>query len=143
MEYSVKKAVETFKGDSFAMEACKIEILDVADGYAKCCFMADESHKNARGAVMGGALFSLADFTFAIAANFNKDHETVTNVSSISFLRPALEGRITAESKQLREGKRTCTYQINITDEKGELLAVVTINGMHVAPKMHKTEEEK
>ena len=33
----------------------------------------EKKHKNALDQVMGGAIFSLADFTLAVALNFDKD----------------------------------------------------------------------
>ncbi len=131
-EFSVEEARSIFIHDRYAMVTTGIDILEVADGYARCCFTPDSRHKNARGAVMGGALFTLADFTFAVASNYNKPYGTVTNVSQISFLRAAAEGVIYAQSRLIKDGRTSCTYEIQVTDETGKLFAVVTVNGIHV-----------
>lgn len=132
MEYSVEEARSIFLADRYAMETTGIDILEAADGYAKCVFEPEGKHKNARNAVMGGALFTLADFTFAVASNYNKPFATVTSVSQISFLRGASEGKIYAESRCVKEGKTACTYEIDISDGNGKLYAIVMTNGIHV-----------
>lgn len=63
------KVREQFKKDRFATEATGITIEAVDENYAKCQLIVEEKHMNAAGSVMGGALFTLADFTFAVAAN--------------------------------------------------------------------------
>lgn len=132
LKFDVNEAREIFLHDRYAMETTGIDILEVADGYARCSFTPDARHKNARGAVMGGALFTLADFTFAVASNYNKPYGTVTNVSQISFLRGASDGVIYGESRLIKEGRTCCTYEISIRDEQGKLLATVNTNGIHV-----------
>ena len=132
MNYSVEEARSIFIHDRYAMVTTGIDILEVADGYCKCCFKLDERHKNALGSVMGGALYTLADFVFAVATNYNKPYSTVTSVSSISYLRGCKEGTIFAESKMIKDGRLSCTYEVEITSEEGKLLAVVTINGIHL-----------
>ncbi len=135
LKYDVEEARRIFSHDKYAMDATGIDILEVADGYAKCCFTPDAKHKNARNAVMGGALFTLADFTFAVASNYNKPQGTVTNVSQISFLRGVYDGVIYAKSRLIKDGKTCCTYEIEITNDKGEIIAVVNTNGFHVPKK--------
>lgn len=130
--FDVEEAREIFMHDRYAMVTTGIDILEVADRYARCCFTPGEGHKNARGAVMGGALFTLADFTFAVASNYNQPAGTVTNVSQITFLRSTTDGVIYAASRLIKDGRTACTYEIDVTDETGSLLAVVSVNGIHV-----------
>ena len=75
--YSKEELIEFFKEDFFATKLLGAEILDVKDGYAKCVFNPNENHKNAKGVTMGGAIFTLADFTFAVATNQSEDFYTV------------------------------------------------------------------
>ena len=134
-EFDVEEARQIFMHDRYAMDTTGIDILEVADGYARCCFTPDARHKNARNAVMGGALFTLADFTFAVASNYNKPYGTVTNVSQISFLRGVSDGVIYAKSRLIKDGRTCCTYEIEITNEQGKIIAVVNVNGFHVPKK--------
>lgn len=57
-----------FAQDRFATEnGAYVE--EAGENYAKCSMELTDRHKNARGAVMGGVHFVLADFTFAVATN--------------------------------------------------------------------------
>ena len=132
MEYSVEEARSIFMNDRYAMDTTGIDILEVADGYAKCCFKLEDKHRNALGSVMGGALFTLADFVFAVATNYNKPYSTVTSVSSISYLRGCRDGMIYAESRKIHNGRVSCTYEVDIKSGEGKLLAVENIHGIHI-----------
>ncbi len=127
-----EKAREFFMADRFAMVTTGIDIVDVAPQYAKCRLDLNDGHRNAAGQVMGGAIFTLADFTFAVATNFEQDL-TVTTVSQISYLSPAKGDALFGESRMIKDGKRTCFYDIEITDGSGTLVALVHTTGMHLA----------
>lgn len=127
----LEEARSIFIKDIYAMVTTGIEIDAVGEKYAKCSLKLNESHLNATGQVMGGALFTLADFTFAVAANF-KQSVTVTTVSQISYLGPVKGDVLYSESKLLKDGKRNCFYQILITDNLGTEVAIVSVNGVHL-----------
>lgn len=127
----LEEARSIFIKDTYAMVTTGIEIDAVGDKYAKCSLKLNEGHCNATGQVMGGALYTLADFTFAVAANF-KQNLTVTTVSQISYLGPVKGNTLYGESKLIKDGKRNCFYQIMITDDLGTEIAVVSVNGVHL-----------
>ena len=58
-----------FAGDRFATENGAV-IEEIGDHSATCSLVITDSHRNAMGAVMGGTYFMLADFAFAVAANW-------------------------------------------------------------------------
>ena len=128
---NLEQAKEFFKNDLFATQATGIEILEASEGYAKCSLKIEPIHKNAVGQVMGGVFFVMADFAFAIAANFNQP-QTVTQSSQIVFLSPAKGTTLYAETEKIRSGKKTCFYKISITDDTGALCAYVTTSGFVV-----------
>lgn len=125
----LEKAKEFFGGDLYATETTGIVIEDVAEHYAKCSFEIQKKHQNAYGGVMGGAIFTLADYTFAVSSNFNQP-QTVSTTSQISFLGMAKGKKLIAESHLIKDGRSTCLYSIEITDDLGTKIAFVTINGM-------------
>ena len=129
---NLEKAKEFFAADRYATEATGIEIVAVSERYAKCALVLKEHHKNAVGHVMGGVMFTLADFVFGIAANFEAASPTVTVSSNIHFLSSPHGNVIYGESKLLKDGKRSCFYEITVTDEDGTPVAIVTVNGMHL-----------
>ncbi len=127
----LEEARAIFIKDTFAMVTTGIEIDEVGDKYAKCSLRLDERHRNATGQVMGGAIFTLADFVFAVASNF-KQSVTVTTVSQISYLGPVKGDILYGESKLIKDGKRNCFYQIMVTDDLGTEVATVAVNGVHL-----------
>lgn len=58
-----------FKKDRFATEAAGIVIDHAEPGKAVCSLTLEEKHMNENNVPMGGAVFTLADFTCAIASN--------------------------------------------------------------------------
>lgn len=125
------KVRRTFANDRFATEVTGIVITDVAENYAKCELSVESRHCNALGAVMGGAIFTLADFCFAVAANAI-ELSTVSVTSSINYLNAARCSKLIAEAKCLKTGKRTCFFRINVVDEHGNAVAEVTTTGCRI-----------
>ena len=128
----LEKAIEFFSGDLYATKTTGIVIDDVKEHYAKCSLEIHEGVQNAYGGVMGGAIFTLADYTFAVSSNFNAP-QTVSTSSQINFIGMAKGKKLIAESTLIKNGKTTCLYTINITDELGTKVAFVTVNGMKLS----------
>lgn len=124
------KIRERFSHDRFAtVNGAFIE--EIAEGYARCSMQITDDHKNALGAVMGGAIFTLADFTFAVATNWQETPVVSLN-ASITFLGKAKGNTLIAEAKRIRAGRKTCYYMVEITDELGSQVAHMTSNGFAV-----------
>lgn len=121
---------ERFSHDRFATANGAV-IEEIAEGYAKCSMQIGNNHKNALGAVMGGAIFTLADFAFAVATNW-QENPVVSLDASITFLGKAKGNTLIAEAKKIRSGRRTCCYMVEITDELGSQIAHMTSNGFSV-----------
>lgn len=127
---TLEEVQEFFKKDYYAMENGAV-IEEVSEGYARCVMVLDKHHRNAMGAVMGGAIFTLADFTFAVASNWNKGpHVSLT--SQITYLGKAKGDKLIAEARMVREGRTTCYYLVEVKDELGNSVAHVTANGFAV-----------
>lgn len=132
-EKNLEAVRKLFAGDKFATENGAV-IEEIGELYAKCSILLTDSHRNAMGAVMGGVYFMLADFAFAVAANW-KNMGTVSLNSTISFLGAAKGKKLIAETKCIRNGKTTALYEVRVTDELGTLAAVVTATGYHTQMK--------
>lgn len=116
-----------FQNDHFATENGAV-IDQAEDGLARCSMVLTEHHKNAAGGVMGGAIFTLADFAFAVASNFQGVLH-VSRSSQVTFLGTAKGGQLIAAARRIKEGRHTCYYLVEITDELGTQVAYVTIDG--------------
>ena len=119
-----------FEGDRFAtVNGAVIE--EIGDHSATCSLILTDSHRNAMGAVMGGAYFMLADFAFAVAANL-ETMGCVSLHSDISFLGAAKGKKLIAKASCVKDGRSTACYRVDVTDDLGNLTATVTITGYHV-----------
>ena len=124
---------EQFRGDRFATEQAGITISEAHEGYALCEMPLTPLHRNARGTPMGGAIFTLADFASAVAANFGLTDTTVISLhSDITFLSAAKGEKLLAEATRVRHGRTVTLYEVTVTDELGTLVARVGMNGYAV-----------
>ena len=125
----LEEARNFFGGDLYATERTGVIIEEVGDHYARCSMEITRGHQNAYGGVMGGATFTLADYTFAVASNFRQP-QTVSVTSQINFIGMAKGKKLLSESHPIKDGRSTCLYSIDITDDLGTKIAYVTISGM-------------
>ena len=127
----LEQVQKVFANDRFATEN-GVVIDEVDDGYAKCSLEIQPHHLNAGGTVMGGAIFTLADFAFAVAANWNKPLH-VSLSSQITYLSAAKGTKLIAEARRIKDGHSTCYFETEIKDDLGRLVAHVTTNGFTVS----------
>lgn len=118
-----------FQNDHFATDATGIVIDSAEPGRAVCSLALEERHMNENSVPMGGAVFTLADFACAIAANGYSERKTVSQNVSITFLAPAKGRRLIAEASCLREGRSTALYMADVRDELGTYVAHALVNG--------------
>lgn len=129
-EMTLDEVRERFSHDRFATVNGAV-IDEIGEGYAKCSMILNDTHRNALGAVMGGAIFTLADFAFAVASNWNKNPQVSLN-ASVSFLGKAKGDRLVAEAHKIKEGRKTCYYEVMVCDGLGNQVAHMTSNGFAV-----------
>jgi len=118
---------ERFKNDRFATEAAGavIEAVDVRS--ARCRLKLEPVHFNAAGIVMGGTLFTLADFCMAVAANgYREDCDTVAIDGNIIYMKPAKGESLIAEARCVKPGRTLSFYEVDIRDELGTDVARFT-----------------
>ncbi len=133
MDY-LEKAQKRFKSDRFATEALGAVIDALNENGAVCSITLGDRHLNGVGEVMGGAIFTLADFTFAVATNFIED-TTVTQTSQITYLGRPKGNRLIASAQKVRAGRTTCFYTVEVKDELGNDVAFVTMTGFDTKAK--------
>ena len=118
-----------FMGDKFATENGMI-IEEIGDHYAKCSVELQDIHRNAMGGVMGGVHFTLADFAFAVAANW-QHMGTVALSTDIAFIGAVKGTKLTAEAELIKDGRTVCCYHVTVTDDLGNIAADVKTVGFH------------
>ncbi|MGN6247083.1 MAG: hydroxyphenylacetyl-CoA thioesterase PaaI [Ginsengibacter sp.] len=101
-----------------------IEVIALEKGYSKIKMTVRSEMINGFGIVHGGIAFSLADSAFAFACN-NRNNLSVALDTSINFMKPVHPGDIlTAEAKEMHNGKSTGLYQVSVFNQNGHLVAL-------------------
>ena len=73
--------------------------------------------------VQGGVLFTLADIAFAAAINAHGSSAVLIN-ANMSFVKTATKGTLIAEAKETSINPKIATYNVNITDDEGDIVAI-------------------
>lgn len=116
--------VEHMMSDDLFSQWLGISVIDVKEGYSKIKMTVRPEMMNGLGIVHGGIAFSLGDSCFAFACN-NRNVLSVALDTSISFLKPVhVADELTAEAKELHNGKSTGLYHITITNQNNHTVAM-------------------
>ena len=116
-----KDILKNVKNDRFA-QLLGIEIVDASPGYALVEMKIEDKHKNGINIVQGGAIFTLADYAFAIASN--ADGVTTVGINaSISYFKAPVGTYLRAEAREESKNKKISGYKVEIKDEDGTLIA--------------------
>lgn len=127
MDYT-QHARDSFSNDRYAVATTGIKIVEASVNYAKCSLEIDERHYNTNGFVMGGAIFTLADYAFGVAVNIGSP-QTVSLTSTINFIRPTKGPTLYAEARCIKCGRSIAFFEITVTDSEGNIIASVLANG--------------
>ena len=114
---------EVMGDDVYALRTTGIEVVEAKPGYARTRLPVTPAIMNGHGNVHGGAYFTLADYTAALASNMLGPRNMAVN-GSISFLRAVRGGELIAEARTVKSGKRMSFMTVEIRDASGELAAV-------------------
>ena len=110
-----------FSCDRFATEnGMTLDELD--ETHAVTSLTVDARHKNAYGGVMGGAIFTLADFAFAALTN-DRERITVAQQVSINYLSPVKGSRLVATARYKKDGRNSCVVNVDVADDTGREIA--------------------
>ena len=118
-----EKVVRQMMKDDLFSQWLGIDVLEIKEGYAKIKMTLRNEMINGLGTIHGGIAFSLADSAFAFACN-NRNNLSVALDTSINFTKATKPGDVlTAEAKELHNGRSTGVYHITITNQKDEQVA--------------------
>lgn len=114
---SLEEAREYFKGDKFATNSGMV-IDELGEDYSVCSVEITEALANANGGVMGGALFTLADFAFAVVVN-NIHRPTVAQQVSVNYLSAPKGEKLIATAKVRKNGRTSTIVNVDLKDDTG------------------------
>jgi acyl-CoA thioesterase len=110
------------KNDAFS-QWLGIEVMNIREGYSLVRMNVRKEMVNGFGIVHGGVPFSLADSAFAFACN-NRNILSVALDTSINFIKAVQVGDVlVAEAREVHNGRSTGLYNIEIKNQKEELVA--------------------
>lgn len=112
-----------YDGDAFS-QWLGIERLEEKAGYCKLRMTVREEMTNGFKIAHGGITYSLADSALAFASN-GYGRQAVSIETSISHTKPVfIDDIITAEAVELNLTNATAIYDIKITNQKDEVVAL-------------------
>ena len=118
---TAEEARDYFSKDRFATDnGMSLDELD--SSHAVTSMTLDARHRNAFGGVMGGAIFTLADFAFAALTN-DRERVTVAQQVSINYLSPCKGERLIATARYRKDGRSSCVVNVDVVDDTGRDIA--------------------
>ncbi|TGE36368.1 PaaI family thioesterase [Desulfosporosinus fructosivorans] len=121
------KLVKLLKNDRFAA-FIGIELVKMEPGYAVAQMEIMENHLNGVNLIQGGAIFTLADFAFAAAANAS-GHVTVGINANIAYFKASKGKTLIAEAKEVADSQKIAHYNVDVFNENEDYIAKVTFIG--------------
>lgn len=104
------------KSDTFA-QLLGIELVEVGPGTATAELTITENMLNAHGSAHGGAIFTLADFVFAVACNSYGKTSVGLSVN-VSYLAAGYTGtKLRATAVEEKRNNRTALYRVKVESE--------------------------
>ena len=102
-----------------------IEIDSVEEGRAVLSVEVREELKQLQGVMHGGAIASLIDtaVAFAIVGASEPEDRFTTVEMKVNYLSAIRAGRVTAEARLIRDGRRIIVAECDVFDDKGRLAA--------------------
>ena len=117
----IESAREFFYQDKFAVDT-GITLDELTQDKAICSLELTDNHKNAYGGVMGGVIFTLSDFAFAVLSN--QIHQlTVAQQVSINYLSAPKGEKLIAEATCRKSGRTSSIVIVNVSDDTGRDVA--------------------
>jgi acyl-CoA thioesterase len=112
MDETVRQYIARFNHSEFA-RLLNMTVTDAHDGYARV-EMDCTGKMNPDAVAHGGAIFSLADQAFGIAANCTEVHRVAVSVH-IQYLAPAT-GALVAVARRVTDNGRCDTYRVVVSE---------------------------
>ena len=107
-----------------AAHALGMEVTAVTPGHASVAMTVRADMLNGFGICQGGLIATLADMAFAYACN-SYNELTVASGFDVDLLGPGREGdRLTASGAVVSQGSRMGVYDITVSNQNGERIAV-------------------
>lgn len=119
-----RACVDAMYSRDVASKSIGITIAEVREGFARLNMLITAEMLNGHGICHGGFIFTLADTAFACACNTHND-VNLAQKCGIEYKRPGKAGdRLTASAEHKSQGGRYGIYQVTVTDQDDNLIAL-------------------
>jgi acyl-CoA thioesterase len=125
MDQKVRNAIyNAVKKEPFA-KTMKMKLVELELGYSAIEMIYDpDNMNNIYDRAHGGALFALIDEAFETAGQTDGTIAVALNVNVTYVSSPEPGVKLRAEAKQNSQTKKTASYDIKVTDQNGNLIAI-------------------
>ena len=115
---------EKFESNHFP-RSLGIELDSIEQGRARLSLEVKQQHLQLAGVMHGGAIATLIDtaVAFAIVGASQPEARFTTIEMKVNYLSPIRKGRITADAKLIRDGRRIVVADCDVFDSEGRLAA--------------------
>lgn len=123
-QHLAERVRDTMFATDKAAHALGMEVASISPGHASVTMTVREDMLNGFGSCQGGIIATLADMAFAYACN-SYNEMTVASGFDVDLLGPGRLGdKLTASGRVVSQGSRMGLYDIDVTNQSGERIAV-------------------
>jgi acyl-CoA thioesterase len=135
-QHTAERAARVLYEQDRASQSLGMRITRIAPGEAELTMQVRPDMTNGHHICHGGLVFALADSAFAFACN-SYGESTVAAAAAIDFLAAVREGDVlTATARELWRGGRSGLYEIVVTNQRGEPVALFRGRSQRVAGRL-------
>ncbi|MCF8061640.1 MAG: PaaI family thioesterase [Deltaproteobacteria bacterium] len=100
-----------------------LRLIELEPGHAVVEMAPQDDVGNILGMIHGGAIFSLIDEAFQVSCNAYGTVAVALSMTLTYHSPPGPEATLRAESTEIHRSRRTGSYSIRVTDDRGTLIA--------------------
>ena len=124
MDHKVKNAIHNAVENEPFAKAMNIRLVQLDLGYSAVEMIYDPAYmSNIYERAHGGALFAIVDGAFETASQTDGTIAVALNVNVTYVSSPEAGACLRAVARRVSQTKKTASYDIKVTDEKGNLIA--------------------
>jgi len=114
------------------MRTLGMKLIELEEGRVVMTLKADKKFHNPMGTLHGGVMTDLADACMGVAimSTLSDDESFTTLEVKMNFLRPVIEGELTAEAKVVHRGRTVAMTEVTLKNQEGKDVARGTATQM-------------
>ncbi len=107
------------------VEFLGIRVLESSEGRGRSAMPVRREFLQGAGVVQGGLIVTLADHALYLAVQslLGPDEYNVTIEMKVNFIAPASDGELSAEGRVVSRGNRIVVGDVEVTDDRGSIIA--------------------